>query len=72
MENHQLAYKHSGAGGSIRLNSKIRVMSKLSLSTKFLDWAGNYVPVFTQKENVESLSAQRCVIRNFLFSLKSS
>lgn len=47
MENHQLSYIHSGAGGSIRLNSKIRVISELLLSMKFLDWAENYVPVLT-------------------------
>lgn len=47
MENHQLSYMHNRAGGSIRLNSKIRVMSELSLSMKFLDWAENYVPEFT-------------------------
>lgn len=68
MENHQLSWMHNGAGSSIRLNSKIRVMSEMSLSMKFLDWAEIYVPVFTQKENVESPSVQRCVIKNFLFS----
>lgn len=43
-------------------------MSEMSLSMKFLEWAENYVPAFIQKENVESPSVQRCVIKNFLFS----